>query len=87
MSFNSHTGTQDKKQVVSKARGTYTFFVFVFVKLLRQNSCLILNDTFLVVAQREKRMWGKHYDGCLTDHSIYLLTHVYMHFKTSTRNL
>lgn len=48
MSFNSHIGTQDKKQVVSKARGTYTFFVFVFVKLLRQNSCLILNDTFLV---------------------------------------
>lgn len=34
MSFNLHTGKQDKNEVVSKARGTYTFFVICLANYL-----------------------------------------------------
>lgn len=33
---------------------------------------------------KKRKNVGKLYDGWLIDHSIHLLTHVYMHLKTST---
>lgn len=42
-----------------------------------------VRPTIFHCCTKKRKNVGKLYDGWLIDHSIHLLTHVYMHLKTS----